>query len=243
MEKNNLDKQKFSLSVVSTVFSEEDTLISLVDYFYKNLFDNLSEIILVYHPKSSAHCLNILKKLDKDFDKVKIIKEEFNISGGNGNAYRQGYKYATGTHILMIDSDGEMDVNTVPKMIKKMEETNCDIVIGSRYSKGGGFVGYPFHKLIFNIIFQYLFRLLYLTKLKDLTCGYKLLKKNIIDKYEWTCNHQDIGAETTLRPLKGGDYIEEVDTVWTAKKGEKHSLTFVGNLRYPILALKILFNI
>ena len=39
--------------------------------------------------------------------------------GGNGNAYRQGFKHITGSHVLMIDSDGEMDVQTVPLMINR----------------------------------------------------------------------------------------------------------------------------
>ncbi len=243
MEKNISDKNLFTLSVVSTVFSEEDTIISLVDYFHKNFIDNISEIILVYHPKSNDKCLKILNKLDKDYNKVKILEEKFTKKGGNGKAYRQGFKHVTGSHVLMIDSDGEMDVNTFPEMIKKMTDTNCDIVVGSRYLRSGGFVGYPFGKFILNKTFQYIFRFLYSTKIKDLTCGYKLLKRSVVDKYKWTCDYQDIGAETTLRPLKGGDHIEEVHTVWTMKQGEKHSLSFFGNLKYPILALKILFNI
>ena len=242
MEESHLKNRIFSISVVSPVFSEEDTLNFLVNYFHQNLNDKISEIIFVYHPKSNEKCINILKDLERNFSKVKIVKEEVVQKSGNGIAYRQGFKRAKGTHILMIDSDGEMDVGTVPKMIKKMEETDCDIVIGSRYTKGGGFVGYTFRKFLLNVTFQYIFRLLFFTKIKDLTCGFKLFKRHVIDKYKWTTHNQAIGAETTLRPLKGGDIIEEVPTVWKITKGAKHPLSFVGNLIYPILALKILFN-
>ena len=242
MEENYFKNKMFSISVVSPVFSEEDTLINLVDYFHQKLINSLEEIIFVYHPRSSEKCINILKDLEKNFTKVKIIKEEVMKKSGNGSAYRQGFKLAKGTHILMIDSDGEMDIRTVPKMIKKMEETDCDIVIGSRYIKGGGFVGYAFHKFLLNVAFHYIFRLLFFTKIKDLTCGFKLIKRHVIDKYKWTAHNQEIGAETTLKPLKGRDVIEEVPTVWKMTKGKKHPLSLIGNLIYPILALKILFN-
>lgn len=231
------------LSVVMPVYSEDESIKELISYFFSNLNEYIHEVIIIYHPNSKSECLDILNNLNNNYSKIKIFPQDMKEIGGNGNAYRQGFKHITGSHVLMIDSDGEMDVQTVPLMINKMKEKNCDIVIGSRFVKGGGIVNYPLKKLILNITFQYIFRLLFLTKIKDLTCGYKLLKKEIINKYKWTSRYQDIGSETTLRPLRGKDYLEEVATVWTRKKGEKHSLSLIGNFRYPILAIKVLLKI
>ncbi len=57
---------------------------------------------------------------------------------GLGTAYIQGFKWAlaNGVDIIMqMDADFSHPVSAIPKMIEKMSE--CDAVIGSRYTKGG----------------------------------------------------------------------------------------------------------
>jgi len=196
-----LKEQKLSLTVIMPVYSEEETIIEIVEYLLKNLPQLIQEVILVYHPNSSDKCLKILNNLNTKYEKVRIIHQRLDQKGGNGIAYRQGFKEAQGTHILMIDSDGEMDVTTVPLMIKKLNETNSSIVIASRYVKGGGLVGYAIYKSIVNPIFHLIFKFLFSTKVKDLTCGFKIIKTELIKKYNWVAKYQDIAFETTLRPL------------------------------------------
>jgi len=230
------------LSVVTPVYSEEESLVELVNYCHNNILDHLFEIIIIYHPNSSKKCLKIINELETEFDRVVAKPQNLNVNGGNGCAYIQGFNLVRGSHILMIDSDGEMDANTIPLLIKSLNENSYDIVIGSRFVKGGGFVGYPLHKYILNVSFQLMFRILYNTHIKDLTCGFKIFTREVLDRYNFEAKFQDIGAETTLKPLKGGYIISEIGTIWTGKKGRKNSLSVLGNLRYLFLALKILFR-
>ena len=83
---------------------------------------------------------------------------------------------------------------------------------------------------------------MYNTHIKDLTCGFKIFTREVLDKYNYESKFQDIGAETTLKPLKGGYKISEIGTIWTRKQGRNHSLSVFGNLRYLFLALKILLR-
>ena len=225
------------------VYSEDESIINIINFFNKNLLDLIVEIIIVYHPKSNLKCINILDKVQKENKHVKLYEQAMKIKGGNGIAYRQGFEKATGTHILMIDSDGEMDVKTTVSMVAEALDKNYDIVIGSRYVKGGGLIGYSYAKSILNPLFHIIFRFLFSTKVRDLTCGYKIIKRDLLKKYNLVGKYQDIAMETTLRPLKDGATIKEVPTVWKRKIGDKNELSIIGNLRYPILALKILFNL
>ena len=231
-----------NISVVTPVFSEDDSLCPLVDSLHKILGDNLSEIIIVYHPNSTDSCLKTLEILKKEYSKVTTMPQDLS-EPGNGSAFRQGFAKIQGSHVLMIDSDGEMDVNTIPTMIKKMKQTRCDVVVSSRFMNGGEVKGYSFKKLILNRIFQYLFRVLYQTNLTDLTYGFKLIKTEVLKSIQWKAKFQDIGAETTLKPLKKGYIIQQVPTTWISRKaGGGNSLSIMGNLRYPLIALRILLN-
>ena len=161
---------------------------------------------------------------------------------GNGSAYRQGFNLVKGTHVLMIDSDGEMDLNSIPEMIDIVNNTNADVVIGSRYMNGGGITGeYPPLKRILNRYFQYIFRILFWTKISDLTYGFKLLKADILNDLHLEAKYQNIGAETTLKPIKLGLKVEQTPVIHRSRGIVASSLSLIGNLRYPITALKILF--
>lgn len=228
------------LSVILPVYSEEDSLIYVVDKLEKLLRDKLYEIILIVSPKSDLKTLGISKNLVKKYKNVKFFIQKQN--PGLGRGVREGIQHAKGTHILMMDSDGEMLPDTVPKMIKKMEETGCDMVIGSRWAKGGGVVGYDIVKYFLNRGFQTIFRILFLTKIHDLTLGFKLMKRKIIDDIKFDSDFHDIAVETTLKPIKRGFKVEEVPTVWKARKQGVSKNKMSANFKYFFKAISIYFS-
>ena len=219
------------ISVVTPVFSEDVSLHPLIEGLYNKIGNYLHEIIIIYHPDSSQECLNILKNLQNEYRKLNVIPQDLT-EPGNGSAFRQGFNHVSGSHVLMIDSDGEMDIDSIPDMIEKMMTSDVDLVIGSRHMKGGGFKGsYPAIKLIFW------------TNITDLTYGFKLMKITILNNILLVANHQHIGAETTLKPIKYGYKVDQVPTIHRFRQsGMDHSLSLFGNFRYPFMAIKILFG-
>ena len=103
-----------------------------------------------------------------------------------------------------MDSDGEMEVDTIPRMIAAMAGSNVALVIGSRWLPGGGFVGYSPPKRWLNWSFQQLFRILFRTRLHDLTYGFKLMRAELIRNIAWEATLHEIGCETTLKPIRLG---------------------------------------
>ncbi len=226
------------ISVVLPVYSEEKSIIYVVKRLEELLKNKLYEIILVVAPRSHEKTIKICKILTKKNKKVKFYFQKEN--PGLGRGIREGLSYATGAHILMMDSDGEMSPDTVPLMIKKMEETDCDMVVGSRFAKGGGVDGYGKIKYwLMNRPFQMFFRILFLTKVHDLTLGFKLMKRKIIDEVKFDSNFHDIATETTLRPIKLGYKVEEVPTVWRSREKGTSKNKMSANLRYVLKALSI----
>lgn len=225
------------ISAILPVHSEEESVVSVVDSLQNLLREKLEEVILIISPSSPDKTVEICNNISKAYGNVHCHIQKEN--PGLGRAIKEGFKIAKGSHILMMDSDGEMDPATVPEMIKKMEESRCDMVVGSRWVKGGGVVGYSTSKYFLNRAYQIIFRLLFLTKTKDLTLGFKLLRKEIVDRLHWESEFHDLAVEITLKLLKYGYRIEEVPTTWTARKIGASKNNMKGNFRYVIRGLSV----
>lgn len=228
------------LSIILPVYSEEESIIYVVERLMELINEKIHQVILIVSPKSKDKTVSICKNLAKKHKKVKFYFQKEN--PGLGRAVRQGLSCVTGSHILMMDSDGEMSPDTVPLMIKKMEETGCDMVVGSRWIKNGGAIGYNKFKYILNRIFQLIFRLMFLTKIHDLTLGFKLMKRKIVDNLQFDSNFHDIAVETTLKPIKHKYKVEEVPTVWKCREKGVSKNNMSANFKYFFKALSIYLN-
>lgn len=234
------DQSSIRLSVVVTVFSETFSLTESIDRLLKLDRGYIKEIILAVSPKSSAECIDICQQLKQKHDMVKLHMQQQN--PGVGWAVREGMELATGDYVALLSADLETEPEAIDRMIRKIEETGCEGVIGNRWLKGGGFQNYDPIKLVLNFGFQYIFRILYWTRLGDLTYGYKILSKKMIDQINWEGILHEIYIETTVKPLKLGYHMEQVPTVWIGRVEGESKNTFLRNFRYVKLALKVLFT-
>jgi hypothetical protein len=113
-------------------------------------------------------------------------------------------------------------------------------VVASRWLPGGGFTGYSRIKKILNWGFQQLFRLLFFTRIHDLTYGFKLMRGELARGIVWEGSLHEIACETTLKPIRLGVPVSEVPTRWTARTQGASKNTFLRNFRYVGMALRIL---
>jgi len=226
------------LSVVLPVHSEIEVLRELTAKLVSLLGGDLYEILFVVSPRSPQATSATVEALAQEYPVVRWELQRDN--PGLGYAVRQGLRSVTGTHVLMMDSDGEMAPETVPAMIAKMRETGCDMVVASRWMRGGGVVGYDRKKYWLNRGFQLLFRLFYRTRIHDLTLGFKLARLDKIRGVAWTSQFHDFSMETTLRPIRLGWHVEEVPTTWAARQSGVSQNPFRRNLLYATTALEIL---
>jgi len=160
---------------------------------------------------------------------------------GVGNAYREGFAMATGTHVLMFDPDGDMDAETIPELVR-LAERGADVAVGSRWMEGGGQRNYWPVAYVLNRIFQVIFRALLITSIHDLTFGFKIIRREALSRFSWKATRQDICAETTMMPLAVGMKVAEAPTFWNGRPGGRssNSLGLLGRLRYLRVGLRAL---
>lgn len=232
--------KRVELSVIVTVYSETFSIVETLERLWRNDRGYISEILLVVSPRSSSESMAICERVVRENPKVKMHIQERN--PGVGWALREGMALATGTHCALLSADLETEPEAVDRMVRKIQETGCDAVIGNRWAKGGGFVNYDCLKLVLNWLFQHMFRVLYWTKLGDLTYGFKILSDEIAKGIPWEGTLHEMFIETTVRPLRRGFRLEQVPTIWIGRREGESKNQFHRNFRYVRTALKTLWT-
>jgi len=201
---------------------------------------DLHEVILIVASRAPEETWAVCRAIEQRVPLARVSEQREN--PGLGLGVRQGIAEASGTHVLLMDSDGEMSAETVPRMVAELRRARADMVVASRWMKGGGVEGYDRMKYFLNRGFQQLFRMLYRTRVHDLTLGFKLCRADIFKAMPWNSQFHDIGCETTLRPIRAGAVVSEVPTVWVRRKEGASSNPFRNNFKYVWKALAILLD-
>lgn len=88
-----------------------------------------------------------------------------------------------GDLLAIMDCDDTHDPAQIPQMISAMESAQSDMVIASRYRKGGFIKGVPFNRIIMSYGAAALYKLVHpMRNVRDYTCGYRLYTNEIINK-------------------------------------------------------------
>jgi dolichol-phosphate mannosyltransferase len=220
------------------VFSETFSIRETLDILRANDRGYIKEILLLISPRASEESFAICRECAAQDPRVKILVQKNN--PGIGWAYREGMEAATGNYVALMAADLETEPAAIDRMVEKIVETNCDGVIANRWLPGGGFTNYDPLKYVLNWIFQNLFRILFWTKLGDLTFGFKILSKKMTDSIRWEGTLHEICIETTVKPIKAGFKIEQVPSVWVGRKEGASVNTFFRNFRYVRTAFRVL---
>ncbi len=98
---------------------------------------------------------------------------------GKGGAIKEGVIHAQHELIGFIDADLDLSPNHFCDFIKTMNETGCDIVIGSKMHKESK-LEYPIARKIFSYCYYIMLKVLFGLKIKDTQTGVKLYRSEII---------------------------------------------------------------
>lgn len=120
--------------------------------------------------------------------------------GGNhyGDAIRTGIAEARGKYILCMDADGSHNPSYFVPMWAKRGE--WDIVIGSRYAKGGQTEN-PKILIIMSYMVNFTFRMAFHIKAKDVTNSFRLYNRAILKPLRLESNAFDILEELLIKAV------------------------------------------
>jgi dolichol-phosphate mannosyltransferase len=146
----------------------------------------------------------------------------------------EGIREARGDIILVMDGDGSHPPELIPYFIKGLDE-GFDLVIGSRYVKGGGTLNFPLTRKIISHFACFIGKAV--TRVKDNTSGFFCIRKKALENARLTPIGFKIGLEVFVKAnIKS---FKEVPYIFAdRKKGEsKLRLKSVLEYLYQILLL------
>src|SRR3989344_783236 len=128
------------LSIDIPARNEEANIEKTAKLLFKNFGAIINKLIIV-NDCSGDSTRRILQDLSKKNKKIMAIHRSKN--PGVGNAIRAGYKAVpkSSDFILSLDCDFTKNIKDIKRMLKLSDILDVDVILGSRYMKGGRLVG------------------------------------------------------------------------------------------------------
>lgn len=191
------------ISFVIPAYNEEMNISKVIEEI-KSEFKEAN--IIVINDASKDNTKDIVERKG-----VTCISQLFNM--GYAMALQTGIKYAKlkgYKRVIQFDADGQHIASEARRLIEKMEETNCDIVIGSRFLKKGSYRQTFFRKLGTNI-FSFLIKVFCKKEISDPTSGFQCLGEKAIDRFSSFGMYPEFpDANLIIELLYNGFKIEEI---------------------------------
>lgn len=132
---------------------------------------------------------------------------------GLGDAYRHGVRIASSDNILFFHPDGNAISDYIPKLIKKMDEGDYDIVQISRFGKNGRSDDDTMITAFGNRMFTFLVNMFFGGKLSDALFGFKIVKKEIFKNLNLDGDFLTLEQQISIKSCKFNLKIIEIDGV------------------------------
>ena len=168
-----------SLIIIPTYNEKEnvermiDTIVSLAKEFDVLFVDDNS-------PDGTADLIE--KAIKKNPERIFIEKRTGKL--GLGTAYIHGFKWSMDRNydfVFEMDCDFSHDPEDLLRLRKELEK-GCDLVIGSRYCRGGKVKNWPLKRIVMSYFASVYVRLILLISIKDTTAGFKGYRLEVLKK-------------------------------------------------------------
>ena len=207
------------ISVVLPVYNEEDNIeyiVQSVMNFIPNMAKNYE--VIVVDDGSEDQSSNAIERLSCVFPRLKVICLPRNI--GYGGALLSGFRSSKYPSVFFMDADGQFLISDLHKFVPHID--NFDIIIGKRAVRHD-----QLYRALVGKLYNFLICLLFKINIKDITCGFKLIKKSVLDELQLESMGGFINAEMLIKALKKGYLVKEIEVRhYPRKKGKPTGASF-----------------
>lgn len=217
---------KKMLSVVIPTYNEGENILVLIKKLSEDFRENSinAETIIVddNSPDGTGKLCAALSKKQKN---IVVIQRPGKL--GLSSAVIDGFKKARGDVIAVMDADLSHPVGVLTKMFAEIRN-GADLVVGSRYVKGGRTEGWPLKRKITSWGATML--ALPFTKIKDPVSGFFMLRREVIKGVSLS----PIGYKIGLEVIAKGNYKKavEIPYVFVNRKAGKTKLDVKEYVNY-----------
>ena len=206
------------LSIVLPTYNESQNIPRILDSIAETLPANVPAEIIVVDDNSpdgtgdiaTRHAEGIANKLLH----VRILRRPDKL--GLSSAILAGVQLATGDVIVVMDGDFSHPPDAIPIMLAELRDLKYDIVVASRYIKGGSITGWPFKRRLMSKGATKIAQIGLGIEVNDPMSGFFAFRRRIIDGIKFDA----IGYKMLLEILvkAKGAKVKEVPYTFTNRR-------------------------
>ncbi|MEM3831553.1 MAG: glycosyltransferase family 2 protein [Sulfolobales archaeon] len=183
-EVGSKDLEKPFLSIVIPTYNESENIEELLRRIQSSLSSDLEdsyEIVIVDDnspDKTWAKALTLMRNMGL---RGRVIVRRY--KKGLGTAIVTGIRFSEGKYIAVMDADLQHPPEELSRMLEKALKQDYDLVIASRYVRGGGIEGWSTHRKIISLVASYIARILipHVRRIRDPMSGFFLFRRDSVD--------------------------------------------------------------
>lgn len=224
-----MDKPKVLIIVPS--YREEANIVRVLQGLEKYV-PNIDVLIIIDGSKD-------LTEEIVSFNDYDSLVHPFNL--GYGVAIQTGYKYAVKNGydvVVQIDGDGQHDPSFVKPMLSALESSGSDVVIGSRFLKGGSY-DVPITRKIGIRLFSKIASFITRQKITDSTSGFQALNRRAFNFFSKVDNfpYDYPDADTIITLIFARFKVKEIPVIMYDRMNGKSMTTGLKTIIYVIKML------
>ena len=162
---------------------------------------------------------------------------------GYGSAYLEGFRAALGMgaeYIVQMDADYSHNPQDIPRLLEAAKD--ADVVVGSRYVKGGQIKGWPLRRRIISRVANLVARVLLKLPLRDCTGGFKCFRRSTLESISF----EDVRSKgfASLYEInyfchQSGKALSEVPIIFVDRQAGQSKLSY----KVMLEALKVMLRL
>lgn len=162
------------LEIIVPIYNEGNKILKLMDLFKKNVKTNF-KVLLCYdsYKDNVFEYFNVLKKYPFEIFFIK------NPKSGPLQAIKEGFKCGNSNAVIVYPADDFLNYKLIDKMYLKFTNGN-DIVVASRFMKGGSMDNCPFIKSILVRTASFTLYFLSSIPVRDASNGFRLFSRKLL---------------------------------------------------------------
>jgi len=206
------------VTIITPVYNERENLLKFIPKVEKVLSETGKDFeIVIVDDNSPDGSGTVSDSLATEYKNIKVIHRPRKM--GLGTAYKEGYKIAEGRLIISIDSDLSHDPKILPHMIEEAE--GVDIVIGSRYVKGGRIEGRSVWRDLLSTFANRFIRTITGYGIRDWTSGLRVYRREVWETTMMNvqCIKWDFQFESLYKALLDNYTVKETPISFKERPG------------------------
>jgi dolichol-phosphate mannosyltransferase len=207
------------ISIITPTYDEAEN----VEAFAEGVAGMVKDIpepveLLFVDADSPDGTARVIRRLQETYPFVRLLERP---KQGFGQALLAGFDQAKGEYLAAMDADRCQDPHDLVRLYARLQEGSADMVIGSRYARGGRTIGKSWWRVAGSRILNRMSVAALKLPLSDATHPFRLFRRRAYERVRHQIHvtgHPALIVELTHRVHQAGFTFDEIPVVYRERK-------------------------